>query len=184
MPVRLTFAAIAVACTTACGLTPIDTVEVGDAPICAGAENWPTGNTSLEEDLRRLISEVRNTGASCADEELPGVVDLTVIPELHCAARLDATVRVETEDIEQVSEVVTPVFARVNLAGYDGVVRHQILAADFFDAQSLLDAWLDSEGHCRALLDEDLEHIGIGHSRTEQDSRSVWVVLTGHDRDD
>ena len=181
MLVRLLPAVLALC---ACGLTDVEDADVGDAPICAGAERWPLENGGLEEDLQALISELRTTGATCGETELPGVADLTLIPELHCAARLDATVRVETGDIDQVSDVVIPVFARVNLAGYDGVVRHQILAADFFDAQSLLDQWVASEGHCRALLDEELEHVGIGVSLTEQDSRSVWVVLTGHDRAD
>ncbi len=167
----------------ACGLTDLTQDEVGDAPQCGAAQQWPAQFSELEQELAEIIADVRDSGTMCGDVELGGVADLTVVPELRCAARLDATVRAENDDIDQASAQVTSAFARVNLAGYDGIVRHQMIAADFYDAVELFAAWADSPEHCAAMLDKDLAHIGIGHSRTSDDARSVFVVLTGEQRD-
>lgn len=167
-----------------CGLTELaDDNEVGDASECEAARTWPVPFAELEDELAIEIARVRDTGTLCDEVEFKGVADLLVVPELRCAARLDATVRAEADDIEQQSTQVTSAFARVNLAGYDGVVRHQLIAADYFDAEELFAAWLDSPEHCAALLDKNLAHIGIGHSRTADDARSVFVLLTGEERD-
>lgn len=166
-----------------CGLTELVVDEVGDAPQCAAAATWPAEFANLEDQFVARLAVLRDTGVTCGEAELPGVGDVTVIPELRCAARLDATVRVENGDIDGDSPNVASAFARVNLAGYDGIVRHQLIAADFFDAESLVGAWVDSDTHCRALLDKNIVHIGIGHSRTVDDAESVWVVFTGEDRE-
>ncbi|MEM6996054.1 MAG: CAP domain-containing protein [Myxococcota bacterium] len=179
----LSTAAVLLATSSACGLTELGVDEVGEAPQCDGARTWPIEFAELELALADAIADVRDTGTMCGDEEFKGVADLTIVPELRCAARLDATVRAETDDIDQQSAQVTSAFARVNLSGYDGIVRHQLIAADFFSATELFAAWAASPEHCAAMLDKDLAHVGIGHSRTADDARSVFVVLTGEERD-
>ena len=175
---------VALAGPSGCGLAELgDDADVGDAPQCEAARTWPVAFTEAEEDLVRLIADLRDSGGECDEAELSGVGDLELDPALRCAARLDATVRVENDDIDQNSGAVASAFTRVNLAGYEGIVRHQLIAADYFEAATLFDAWLGSPEHCEAMLDDNLAHIGIGHSRTGNDDGAVWVVFTGEERD-
>lgn len=183
MPRRATTFFLAGSVAGGCGLTELRTDEIGDAPQCQSAQRWPAEYAELEDALADAIAEIRDSGVECGDQAFQGVGDLSVNPQLRCAARLDATMRVETGELDQHSTEVVSAFARVNLAGYTGIVRHQLIAADFFDAGALLGAWLQSPEHCAAMLDKDLAHVGIGHSRTSDDAQSVFVVFTGEDRD-
>jgi|GEM_PF-1770407 len=167
-----------------CGLAELgDDVDVGDAPQCEAARTWPVGFTEAEEDLVTLIADLRDSGGMCGDTELPGVGDLELVPALRCAARLDATDRATNDDIDQNSDAVESAFTRVNLAGYEGIVRHQLIAADYFEAVTLFDAWMGSPEHCAAMLDKNLAHIGIGRSSAGDGDGTVWVVFTGEERD-
>jgi len=167
----------------ACGLTELQQDEVGEAPRCAATQTWPAEFAALENEFADAVAGLRDTGAMCGDVELDGVGDLVFVPELRCAARLDATERVQAGDIDRDSTAITSAFERVNLAGYDGIIRHQFIAADFFDAVALFNGWVGSDEHCNALLDKTLDHIGVGHSRSADDASAVWVVFTGEERD-
>lgn len=170
-----------------CGLTELDSAEVGEARACLGASQWPAELVDLERRLRLAIADVRDEGALCPDDDADamaaGVVELMDIPELRCAARLHATDQAREGTLVHEGFGGSTPFSRVNLAGYDGIVRHELLAANIVDPDEVIDRWLGEQQFCAALVDKNLDHIGIGLSQDDSEGRLVWVVVTGQIRE-
>ncbi|MEJ2225764.1 MAG: CAP domain-containing protein [Syntrophobacterales bacterium] len=57
----------------------------------------------------------------------------------------------------------TSAFTRINEAGYDGSPLGEVIGAGFSDAQSIVDAWMNSPGHQAILLDSSFDRIGVGY---------------------
>ncbi|MCA9649730.1 MAG: CAP domain-containing protein [Myxococcales bacterium] len=167
-----------------CGVDPLVDAEMGDAPRCVEVDRWPAASAEAEDELLDAIDALRQGGAECGGEALDGVGPLELQPELHCAARLHAGDLIRHPELEvdhAGSDGSTPL-SRANAADYDGIARQELLAGDFRDADALVSAWLDSEPHCRALLDDTLGHVGIAQAQTRRGDRIVWVVVTGQER--
>lgn len=168
----------------ACGIDALVDEDLGDAPPCLGVDTWPTVSAEAEMDLLEEIEALRLTGAECGGETVDGVGPLELVPQLHCAARLHAgdLIRHPGLAVDHEGSDGSSALARANVSGYDGIARQELLAGDFVDAGALVEAWLDNDAHCRAILDDDLEHVGVGQAQTREGDRIVWVVVTGQER--
>jgi uncharacterized protein YkwD len=167
-----------------CGLDELDLADVGTAPRCEEVDRWPAGSAAAEDDLYDALEDLRRSGATCGDEELPGVGPLELVPELRCAARLHAgdLVRHPELPVDHPGSDGSSALGRINAAGYGGVPRQELLASDFTSAQALVEAWVSDEGHCRAVLDDEIDHVGVAQAQTRPGDRIVWVVVTGQER--
>jgi uncharacterized protein YkwD len=166
----------------ACVIDELTETDVGDERYCEGAERWPHELADGEDALFDAIEDVRRRGATCGEVRHNPTIPLEMIPELHCAARLHATDLATHEGIgPDGSDGSTPL-SRANLSGYEGIPRYEMSAANFTDADLVLDAWLADEVHCAALLDRKLRHVGVGYSRNADDSATAWVVALGEPR--
>ncbi|MCA9710016.1 MAG: CAP domain-containing protein [Myxococcales bacterium] len=168
----------------ACGIDPLTAADLGDAPLCAGVDIWPTVSADGEEALLDEIDDLRRAGAKCGMEMITGVGPLELSPALQCAARLHAgdLIRHPELEVDHEGSDGSSALARANAAGYDGIARQELLAGDFVEASALVDAWLHNAAHCRAILDADLDHLGVGRAQTREGDRIVWVVVTGQER--
>lgn len=168
----------------ACGLDELVDAELGDAPRCAEVDRWPAAWAAAEEELLEAIETLRQTGAECEGEVLDGVGPLEAAPALHCAARLHAgdLVRHPALEVDHEGSDGRSALARANAAGYDGIARQELLAGDFTTPDALVEAWTGSLAHCRAVLDEDLDHVGVARAQSPRGDRIVWVVVTGQER--
>jgi Cysteine-rich secretory protein family len=168
----------------ACGLDALVDAELGDAPRCAEVDRWPAVSVEAEDALLDAIEALRLTGAECGGEVVAEVGSLEPVPALHCAARLHAgdLIRHPALAVDHAGSDGSSALARANAAGYEGIARQELLAGDFTDAQALLDAWVASPAHCRAVLDAALDHVGVAQSQTRTGDRVVWVVVTGQER--
>jgi uncharacterized protein YkwD len=153
--------------------------DVGDAPMCAAAQSWPHAYAELEDALFDIIGDGREVGGFCGGEPVNPVARLELSPELRCAARIHATdLAVHGALVHEGSDGSSPL-SRANLAGYPGLVRHELLAADYTTALSVAVGWGEDAVHCRALFDKGIAEGAIGHSRDEHGGRTAWVLLTG-----
>lgn len=168
----------------ACGIDELVEIDLGEAPRCAGVDRWPVASANAEEDLLDAIEDLRRAGAECEGQTVDGVGPVELIPELHCAARLHAgdLIRNPGLEVDHEGSDGSSALARANEAGYDGIARQELLAGDFTGSEALIEAWQDDGGHCQAILDASLDHVGIGHAQTREGDRIVWVVVTGEER--
>jgi uncharacterized protein YkwD len=173
---------LAAALASACVIDELDPADVGDEPFCAAAHEWPERYAELEDALAARIDRVRRQGHDCGEQHHNPVAELELVPELHCAARLQATFIAEHAGLEHTGADGSTSLSRTNLAGYDGLLRYELLARDYVASQPLLDAWLDDPKQCAALLDSNVAELGVGHSRNEHGDATGWVVVLGERR--
>ncbi len=174
--------AFAAALAPACVIDELDDADVGDEPFCDAARTWPEHYAELEDALVARIARARRQGTDCGDTPHNPVAELEVSPELHCAARLHATFIAEHGGLTHEGQDDSSPLSRTNLAGYDGLMRYELLARDFIASQPLLDAWLADEKQCEALLDTKIAELGVGHSRNADGDATGWVVVLGERR--
>lgn len=160
----------------------LDETSVGDEPFCAGAAPWPEDNARHERAAVALLDSVRRSGIECDGVRRNPVAAPTVSPELHCAARLQATWIAYHGVTHDGAGDATPL-SRANLAGYDGLPRFELLARNQPNALAVVNAWLSDPEHCAAIMDRDADEVGIGHSQTESGDASGWVLVLGEPRD-
>lgn len=167
-----------------CGLDELALDDVGLAPRCEEVDRWPAASAEAEADLLDAIDELRLTGATCGDDLVAGVGPLELLPELHCAARLHAGDLIRHPELLLGHEGSdgSSALGRANAAGYEGIARQELLAGDYTTAEALVAAWQEDAAHCRAVLDADLDHVGVGQARSPKGDRIVWVVVTGQER--
>jgi uncharacterized protein YkwD len=166
-----------------CVIDELTESDVGDERYCEGAARWPNEYADLEDALFERIEDLRRSGATCGEVRFNPVTALELVPELHCAARLHATDLAAHKTVGQGGSDDSTPLSRANLSGYDGIPRFEMSAANYTDADLVLDTWVADEVHCRALLDRKIRHIGVGHSRHADDTATAWVVDLGEPRD-
>lgn len=179
---RIALLALSMLGGTGCVIDELREDDVGDSPFCLGAQRWPYELADREDALLDLLNAVRAVGGSCDGTQQQPTFALEFAPELRCAARLHATYVARTEQLTHEGQDGTSAVERVGLAGYPGIAEHELLAADFVDAEAVLQAWLDVPQHCVALFDRSIEHVGIGVSRNADESSTGWVLVTGRNR--
>lgn len=173
-----------VALLLACGLDELAVADVGLAPRCDEVDRWSAAAAEAEVDLLDAIDALRLTGATCGDEVIEGTGPLEAMPALHCAARLHAgdLIRHPEVPLRHEGSDGSSALGRANAAGYEGIARQELLAGDYTTPEALVAAWQQDAGHCRAVLDADLDHVGVGQARSPKGDRIVWVVVTGQER--
>lgn len=172
----------ALAVTAGCGLEALVPTDLGDAPSCEELSLWPAEPAEAEEELALLVDELRRRGTTCGEDELAGVGPVELDPALRCAARRLSGDLARRDDLGHDGRDGSTTLSRVNLSGYDGITRHELLATDYPAARNVLDAWTADEDHCRYLMDKDLDHVGVGTARSPERDRIVWVLITGEER--
>lgn len=167
-----------------CGLDELALTDVGTAPRCAEVDRWPAASAEAEAELYDAIDALRQRGAECDGETIAGVGPLEPMPALQCAARLHAgdLIRNPALAVAHEGSDGSSALARANSAGYEGIARQELLAGDFTSAEALVAAWQEDPAHCRAVLDDDLDHVGVAQAQTRMGDRIVWVVVTGQER--
>jgi len=169
----------------ACGLDELIDEDLGDAPRCAEVDRWPVASANAEDELLDALEDLRRSGATCpGGAVLPGEGPLEPVTSLHCAARLHAgdLVRNPELPVDHEGSDGRSALARINASGYAGIPRQELLAGDYTDADALVEAWVADPDHCPAILDEDLDHVGVAQAQTPAGDRIVWVVVTGQER--
>lgn len=178
---------------TACGEgfeDPVET-EVGDAEICDRVRTWESDWVAWEEDLLRELDAARAQKLSC-----DGVVQkrqraLFLVPELTCAARLQARELAQLGELSHAGPGGDFV-GRLDVAGYEGVPTAELLAIDIEPPAKAAARWLDDPESCSAVLgpsDEDeqarpfADEVGVALYRDERDQIAHWVVALGQNRD-
>lgn len=156
--------------------------EVGEAPACEAASRWPRPYAQREDILFELINEQRARGGQCDGAERNPVAEVELSPALRCAARVHSTDLSQRGALSHDGSDGSTTLTRVDRAEYDGLPRHEVMAADFDDPQAVLNAWLDNPAHCEAVFEAQIDEIGIGHAQTFRGGASAWVLLTGQQR--
>lgn len=129
---------------------------------------WGVSGTTAESDMVTRINDIRrNSGLQPVVRALP--LD-------EAAGWFAADLALRGGQLDHVDSQGRRVRHRIYEFGYRAIRKaSENLAMGTTDAKSTVDAWMNSPGHRRNLLDADIEHVGVG-IRTDEQGRNYWVL--------
>jgi len=153
------------ATTTADAGTSSGSASVPTGDHCAPVATWDAKSAQFEDEVLKLTNEARAAGHNCDKEGNFGpTTPLKMQPQLRCSSRLHSKYMAETGDFNhtQTATMLDP-FARMKAAGYQFRTAGENIAAGQQTPKAVVDGWLDSDGHCRNIMDPGFTEIGVGY---------------------
>jgi uncharacterized protein YkwD len=133
-------------------------------------------NENVRTELLNRINTLRNTGCTCGNEWMTPVNALNWNTILEDAALRHATDMYLNNYFSHLSRDGKSPIDRASKAGYPGDYVGEVIARKYYTAKDVIEAWKESESHCRALMDSLYDE--IGGARKED----YWVVDLGRSK--
>lgn len=145
--------------------------------------DWESEWSGIEAEVLELTNVARAQGADCGVYGyFPPAPPVSYDPTLTCAARFHATWLTDNEFSHDSpgGDLGNTMDQRITSAGYTWRTVGENIAAGQPDARAVVDAWLDSDGHCANLMSPDFEELGVGYLHAEVDLYGhYWVQNFG-----
>ena len=124
----------------------------------------PADSTGNSQPLMlQLVNNVRAKGCKCGEDNMPPVNPLTWNTLLAQAALAHShDMNVNNYFSHTGLDGSTP-GDRITKAGYIWKSYGENIAWNYPDEQTVMNAWLQSEGHCKNIMDADFKEMGSGH---------------------
>jgi uncharacterized protein YkwD len=123
--------------------------------------------------LLPLVNAVRQQGCRCGTAVMPAVPALVWNDTLALAANDHATDMAANGYFSHISPAGTSPIQRAMKRGYTGTYVLEDIAKGYHSAQEVMTAWLQSEAHCKAIMDS------IPVSMGAATVQSYWVLELG-----
>lgn len=131
---------------------------------CAAVEDWDAAWAQFEQDVLDLVNERRAAGADCDSEgDFAPAGPLTMNGALQCAARnhsMDMAVRGFFSHVNPDGD--TP-GERISASGYSPSGWGENIAGGYPTPESVVDGWMNSDGHCANIMNGNFTEIGVGY---------------------
>jgi uncharacterized protein YkwD len=134
-------------------------------------------DAQLEQELREQINEARRRGAACGAQERWQAGPLALSPELACAARGHAVAMAANGFFSHVDLEGLRASERAARQGFHGLVAEDLAWGQVTPGE-VVNSWLQSPAHCRALMSTSHSLFGIGHAEGAL-AKPFWVLLVG-----
>lgn len=160
---------------------PPSSPDVPDIAACADARSWPESASQWELEVLELTNQARAAGHNCDSEGSFGPAPaLTMEPRLRCSARLHSAYMAETGDFNhtQTATGLDP-FERIAATGYRSRAAGENIAAGQNSPRAVVDGWLDSDGHCRNIMDAGYTELGVGYVLGSIGYKHYWTQNFG-----
>ncbi len=155
----------------------------GAGPGGPGTETCSTGESGqagLECRVLELVNERRAAGATCDAQAMPAVAPLEMHVTLRQTAREHAADMAQHGYFAHTGLDGRQPSDRISDAGYDWSASGENIAAGNSTAEETMDQWMNSDGHCRNIMDPGYIHIGVGYAFDESSEFGhYWVQNFG-----
>ncbi|WP_231491934.1 CAP domain-containing protein [Pedobacter sp. Leaf170] len=121
-----------------------------------------TVSTGLNNDLLlKLINDVRSKGCNCGTTAMPPVIVLNW-NNLLASAALGHSKDMNTNNyFSHTSLDGRSAGNRITAAGYKWTTYGENIAAGQSNEQAVFDAWINSEGHCKNIMNANFRDMGV-----------------------
>jgi uncharacterized protein YkwD len=150
----------------------------GDVPAgayCDPARAWPASATALEAQIVTLVNQRRAAGATCGGQARPPVPALTANAALRCAARVHTRDMADRDFFDHTNPSGEDPFERMVRAGYEWSNAGENIAGGGATAESTMEQWMGSSGHCNNIMSDSYVDIGVGHVESDR----LWTQVFG-----
>ncbi|MFU8805862.1 MAG: CAP domain-containing protein, partial [Bradymonadaceae bacterium] len=166
-------------CTARCSYETITTCTNGDGCCAAGCsfENdddcpldcrndatWPAGWKAFETETIALMNQHRAAGANCgAHGDFGAAPALTMNTNIRQAARCHSVDMWEHQNMSHTGSDGSTFSQRMTREGYAWSAAAENVARGQASPSAVVSAWMNSDGHCRNIMNANYQHVGIGH---------------------
>jgi uncharacterized protein YkwD len=141
----------------------MDAGTVPGSAHCAPAANWSATWSGYEEEVLRLSNQYRASGATCGSASYGPAVALSMNPALRCAARLHSKDMQDRSYFDHTTPEGVTFDQRITASGYDDWrTIGENIAAGQRTPQQVVQAWMQSVGHCQNVMNPNFKEIGVG----------------------
>jgi uncharacterized protein YkwD len=131
---------------------------------CDPVADWPADWEQWEQEVLVLVNEQRAAGADCGSAGVFEPVDpLAMNSALRCAARNHSMDMFERDFFSHTNPDGDGPAARIDDAGYDGFTWGENIAWGYPTPESVIDGWMNSDGHCANIMRPFFTEIGVGY---------------------
>jgi uncharacterized protein YkwD len=132
------------------------------------------GLPSFQAELLRLVNERRAAGASCGSRgSFAATAPLNWNAALTTAAYGHSRDMADNNYFSHTSQDGRSFSQRITAAGYTWSRAGENIAAGVTSAQSVINGWMSSEGHCANLMNPNFRDMGLACARNPS-SRYGW----------
>lgn len=140
---------------TACQPDEDFTPQSGDDPIVISEGAGEFQKMILD------INELRAAGCKCGNTDMPPVGPVQWNDRLAKAAAEHNADMAQTGELNHTGSDGSNAGDRLARNGYNWRSYGENIASGFTSAESVLQAWIDSPGHCRNIMNASFEEIGV-----------------------
>jgi len=132
---------------------------------CEDVRDWPHELVAFENEMQKLINDLRKEGVSCLGEPFfsAPVPKLRKDPHLTCAARRYSKYMAENNHYEEIDLEGRGPADRALSTGYENFIKEMRYAYNKATAEEVFDIYLNSWS-CKFLMDPEYTNLGIGLS--------------------
>lgn len=143
-------------------------------PAPAPSVDITCGLPNFQAELLRLVNERRATGATCGSRgRFAATTPLNWSAALTTAAYGHSRDMADNNYFSHTSLDGRTFSQRITAAGYTWSRAGENIAAGYTSAQSVINGWMSSEGHCANLMDPNFRDMGLACARNPS-SRYGW----------
>ena len=138
--------------------------DVPATAYCEDVANWDPEWVQFEEDVLLLVNENRSRAADCGVEGMfAASAPVTTDPILRCSARLHSLDMFDRDFFDHVNPDGIDPFQRMAAAGFVGNGGGENIALGQVSPEEVMEAWMDSDGHCANVMRASFTTIGVGY---------------------
>jgi len=140
-------------------------------PACKKESNI---ERDIKEPMLAAVNALRQSGCTCGSTQMPPVKPLAWNEKLAAAALAHARDMDANNYFSHISPGGTSPIQRAMVTGYTGEYVLENIAKGYTSIGPLMQAWQQSEEHCKAIMDSLQTEMGAANVNT------YWVQEFGH----
>jgi len=161
------------------GSASTETENSTETEDSASNETFNYSEIKCEDDLSaviNLINEMRSQAQVCGTTSYPAVANLTSNTLLTMAAQTHSDDMANNNFFSHTGSDGSTLGERISEQGYRGNFWGENIAAGQLSAESVVDGWMNSEGHCKNIMNENFTEMGLACSaNSNTDYPTYWT---------
>lgn len=129
---------------------------------CNPSSNYLDAPINIDQqELLDLVNEVRQSGCNCGDEYFSPVSPVAWNDTLEKAAQIHSDDMNKKNFFSHTGSDGSSAGDRITELGYDWSTYGENIAAGYTSEQTVIQGWLDSDGHCKNIMNGNFTEMGI-----------------------
>lgn len=135
------------------------------APVLGSGKSQTQSSSGFDEnELLRLVNEVRSKGYTCGGQYYPPVPPLTWNKQLESAATSHANYMNDNKTLSHTGNGGSNPGDRITATGYKWSYYAENIAMGQQTERDVMNSWLSSSGHCKNIMSKSATEMGAAKS--------------------